>query len=589
MRPSILSAPRPKLTRFVVALGVLGGLLTSMPAYAQLSRVGPSTAAYYPGSVMRGTDTAYDPVNDVFLLVMAYGPVYGVFVSGATGAAVTPGFTIADGSLGFSSFPAVEYSPQANKGQGGFLVVWHAGNAPPNHIYGRMVAYAGAGLAGQLITSPATISGGDQGGSFWENIPSIAYSRTSQRFLVAWTTVQWGIQGRFVDTNGSLLNSVMQFENTGGSRDPSVAWNSATDEFGLIYTGWTSTSALASFRRIGAAGTISARTSFGFSKVTFATGIDVNSANQYVMTWALGPGTMSTVFDSAGTQLTSPTLVSSRIGFDQALGLAYNATTGTLLAVSHDLLSEEAAAVEINADGQPRTSAMVATNGATPKKGGSYYPRTTSRAGTNEWGVVYSRDFHGATHQLVASSATGSSPASGAGIGSTPTPSTPAPTTPTAPSTGCSTPDPFAAIGGGTCVNGGWRPSGSTGSSTGSTGGSTGSTGGSTGSTGGSTGGSSTGCSTPNPFASLGTGTCVNGGWVMSGSSSGGSSSGGSSTGCSTPNPFASLGTGTCVNGGWVMSGSSSGGSSSGCVGADPFTAIGGGVCVSGGWVPKGR
>ncbi len=49
-----------------------------------------------------------------------------------------------------------------------------------------------------------------------------------------------------------------------------------------------------------------------------------------------------------------------------------------------------------------------------------------------------------------------------------------------------------------------------------------------------------TGCATPDPFASIGGGACVNGGWTPRTSS------------CTTPDPFASIGGGTCVNGGWT-------------------------------------
>ena len=120
-------------------------------------------------------------------------------------------------------------------------------------------------------------------------------------------------------------------------------------------------------------------------------------------------------------------------------------------------------------------------------------------------------------------------------------------------------------------------------------------------------------CMTPDPFTSIGGGTCVNGGWVPSGfpsSASSGSSTVGSSSstrlwssssGCTTADPFVSLGGGVCVNGGWIpaamsssgstgSTGSTAGGSASsggGCTIPDPLTSIGGGVCINGGWVPK--
>jgi Bacterial Ig domain len=210
---------------------------------------------------------------------------------------------------------------------------------------------------------------------------------------------------------------------------------------------------------------------------------------------------------------------------------------------------------------------------------------------------------------------------------------------------GCKTPDPFTALGGGTCVNGNWLPPGmdssSHPSSSGSTG-TTGSTGSSSSSSPSSPSSSSGGCTTPDPFSALGGGTCANGNWLPPGmtvtaatsgktssssgstsSSSGSSGSSGSSSGsgststnsagrCVTPDPFTALGGGTCSNGSWlppatpIASGgspsqtsgdSTSSGStktttktttSTGCATADPFTALGGGTCVSGNWLPPG-
>jgi hypothetical protein len=204
------------------------------------------------------------------------------------------------------------------------------------------------------------------------------------------------------------------------------------------------------------------------------------------------------------------------------------------------------------------------------------------------------------------------------GSGTAPPGNSPPPTPPPTSSSGCATPDPFAAMGGGTCVNGGWLPPGMT-----------------------STGGSGTpppgnspppptpppptspsGCATPDPFAAMGGGTCVNGGWLPPGMTSPGGSGTPppgnspppptpppptSPSGCATPDPFAAMGGGTCLNGGWLPPGMTSAGGSgtpppgnspppptppptspSGCATPDPFTAMGGGTCVNGGWLPPG-
>ncbi len=399
------------------------------------------------------------------------------------------------------------------------------------------------------------VSAGEQGGSYQESGPPVAYSGTSHKFLVAWRTQGYGILARFIGTNGVPLGSDFALENPGGSRDPGLAWNPATDEFGLITTGFTSTNAYAAFRRVRASdGAVSARTTFGVAGGTFATDIAVNSANQYIVVWALHPGTMSATFNQAGSLLGSR-LVNGHIGYDQAMGLAYNAASGTFLAVSNMSSTLEVGAVEMNATGVPDSGLLTATNGAAH---GTFYPRVASSG--NVWDIVYSRDFAGPTDQIIKTTSTGGG-TSGTTTG----------TTSGGGGSTCTTVQPGANW---VCVNGGWIP----------------------GTTGGTTSG---GCTTASP----GTGwTCVNGGWVPPTTTGGGSTStctsmkpganwvcvnggwipGGTSTtsGCTTSSP----GTGwTCVNGGWIPPTTTGGGSTSTCTSMKPGANW---VCVNGGWIP---
>ena len=125
------------------------------------------------------------------------------------------------------------------------------------------------------------------------------------------------------------------------------------------------------------------------------------------------------------------------------------------------------------------------------------------------------------------------------------------------------------------------------------------------------------GCSSPDPFTALGGGTCYRGGWFPPGMAipDGGHASpappapsrdaSAPSSTCVTPDPFAALGGGTCYRGGWFPPGMAipDGGSaspaspapppgasapSSTCVTPDPFAALGGGTCYRGGWFPPG-
>jgi hypothetical protein len=190
----------------------------------------------------------------------------------------------------------------------------------------------------------------------------------------------------------------------------------------------------------------------------------------------------------------------------------------------------------------------------------------------------------------------------------------------------CATPDPFASMGGGTCCGGGWLPPGlackAPASSTTPTAPTT------------TTPPATTTpvvspsvCSTPDPFAALGGGICCNGGWIMRGMAcSAPSATTGPTTSpttpptstyvptvpttstCSTADPFAALGGGVCCNGGWIMKGMacsvpssspaapattapSTTSSPTGCTTPDPFATLPNliGVCVNGGWVPRPR
>jgi len=121
----------------------------------------------------------------------------------------------------------------------------------------------------------------------------------------------------------------------------------------------------------------------------------------------------------------------------------------------------------------------------------------------------------------------------------------------------------------------------------------------------------SSGCATPDPFASLGGGTCHNGAWLPPGMAPPGAAPAPApppprapTIACTTPDPFVALGGGTCYNGGWlppgmpIPQGSLTSSSTTiaaatftetgGCTTPDPFVELQGliGICQSGGWIP---
>ena len=233
-------------------------------------------------------------------------------------------------------------------------------------------------------------------------------------------------------------------------------------------------------------------------------------------------------------------------------------------------------------------------------------PGTLYHFRVSSWNAVgmlgTSADF---VFTTAASSGGGSGGTSGgapSGGGSTPAP----PTTPG----GCTTPDPFTSMGGGTCINSGWYPPGTTPTPTPTPTPQTPAPPQTPPPTGG--------CATPDPFTAIGGGTCINGGWLPRNvvtppappaqqtptptPTPAPPTPAPSPSSCATSDPFVALGGGTCFNGGWFPPGmlpapgnvapvtppSVPAGGSGGCVTPDPFSSIPGlhGVCVGGGWYP---
>ena len=584
-----------RLALLLLTAGATLSIVT--PAAAQLSRIGSNPALIATG--MRGTDSAYDPANGVYLVVGAYGATWGAFTN--TSGEVLSTFQI-NGSGGFAHFPRVAYSPHVSNGAGGtggFLVTWHEGAGGDNLVHTRIVAYPN-----RLVTGITTIP---SPGSWWEAGAAVAYSTSSRTFFTVFRTGDYRIWGARLNTSGGVMSSG-QISPGATFRDPNVAWNPHTDEFGVAYTGWGAGGASTTFTLVGAAGNVIRHNTFNFAGATYIGDLSFNVAtNRYVAVWSQGPTHGAEI--SAGGDVMAKGLVSSTTGTYDGLGLSYNPVSGTFLLVGHGP-SYDIWAAELNARGARTSGDTPITSAAGPI--GSFYPRAGARTNAPHWNVSFAHNFSSMRDQIVATSSGAGGPAGSLGSVA------PTPTSPGGGSTGgCPGTAPFP---GAVCVNGGWVPGTTSGGDTGgSTGGcpgtapfpgavcvnggwvagtgsgGSGSTGGCPGSapfpgavcvnggwvpgttSGGGSGGSTGGCPGSAPFPGA---VCSNGGWVP-GTSSGGS---GSTGGCPGTAPFPGA---VCVGGGWVPgTGSGGSGSTGGCTTPDPFTAIGGGTCVNGGWLP---
>ena len=104
---------------------------------------------------------------------------------------------------------------------------------------------------------------------------------------------------------GQIIGSPFQVS-SGAGRDPNVAWNSATDEFGLVYSGWDDSSAFVALARIGASnGALLRRNIFYRAGGTYITDIIYNTALGRFVTAYVGAGILSTELNAAGDALQS--------------------------------------------------------------------------------------------------------------------------------------------------------------------------------------------------------------------------------------------------------------------------------------------
>ena len=212
-------------------LALCGVLCSARPAAAQLTASGPSFLVAPVG--VRGTASAYDPQNNRFLVVAAYGPVTGRLVK-PDGTFATDPFQI-DLVTSFAHYPSVAYSPHVDGGRGGFLVTWHQNIGPAgNRVHARLISASGVPLGDPVMLGIEA--------TWWESSPSVDYATASQVFMVTWRIGAYQIRAARISITGqnldagsnpgtALAGAGILVTTTGGERDPSIAYNPTTDHF----------------------------------------------------------------------------------------------------------------------------------------------------------------------------------------------------------------------------------------------------------------------------------------------------------------------------------------------------------------------
>ncbi len=375
----------------ILVAGVLTVGLATTSASAQTAfRIGPSLTAISDG--VRGSNSAYDYKDSMYLVVGAMNNLDGVFVL-ADGGISTP-FTIAPP---YSQYPGVAYSPDMNGGAGGFLVTWHTSTGPSSAVVqGRMV-----GVNGGM----GPIFGISVDGSWWEAAADIAYSTTSKEFLVVWQGA--GIRAQRVGLNGELLGTNFGVTPPTYHRDPAVAYNPTNNQFMVVFGGADASSAFAAFQRVaaGSGALLGPETVLGRAAGVYIAEVAYNSVtNQYLAAWYQG-GTVGRLIDSAGNMAANVFLLSTTVTAYDALGIDFNASSGTFMMVSHMSSSFQDGAVEIGGSTGLPFAPIVATDA--PAARGNFYPKVTARVAKPEWLLTTATDFSHTTVQRLGSTAAG--------------------------------------------------------------------------------------------------------------------------------------------------------------------------------------
>jgi hypothetical protein len=500
-------------------------------------------------------DIAHDPVHDVYFVVSGVPVptqrlidrvVVGRFIDRAGNALSAQ--IVLDSQHGFV-VSQVAYSADVSDGAGGFggfMVIWT--NIASRSVVAQIVSYPGrlVGPKVPIFTAPPGLTGIMKA--------DIAYSPTDRVFLVVLGFL------KIITPSGSALNGpstlvrlnldAQPIGETALSSDPnlncpsrefslecnevSVVWNPTSGEFAAVYNE-VSEKTLA---RVRGDGTVISRTALGIGPRFGALAVNASTGNYLIL--GAGLGTTGAELDVAG-NLVSRGFVTSLLVTDNSefgfMGLSYLPASATFLLVGQ--LSgpgEDEVLLELNQHGValPTTLTRVFVGSV-----------LASHPVAPEW--MHVRLTWGGTAIIGTATRFGSSDAR---LG------------------GCTKPDPFVTVGGGTCLNGGWVPRLRIASATLPPG----------------------GCTTPDPFAVLGGGSCINGGWLPPGMVA--PIPPPPPQGCVSQMPAADW---VCVHGGWVPPthplahpAPSPAPSPAPCATPDPFTTIGGGICVNGGWVPRG-
>lgn len=392
-------------------------LALPLPSSAQASREGPTFGASgaWPGFAVRRPDVAYDPVNDVYLVVS--GPMtHGRFLT-ADGVPLGGDFYVS-ASGAYNQTPRVAYS----SGLGGFLVTWLDLRSNPNfaQVWGRLVKFGAGGApvfpAGDfLIGAPVPGVDGERGAA-------VAYSTLSQRFLVVFHQYGGGgvpandIRGQLVADNGSLVGGVINvtFDNH-FQGEVGVSYSPASNQFLVGYRHFYEPSGPATIQ----VRTVNADTGALGTPVDLTAAVNTNvpeiayntSTNQFFVGWWQANSYYGRFVAPDGSVIGNAFPFVVNYGGYDSLGIAYNGVSGTFFAVFHGRapsgFPQEDTGAQVSGTGTPDVEFDVTQTG---NQLGNFNPRIAAHASRKEWTMVTSTGFAVVSGQRIKTLNTGTGP-----------------------------------------------------------------------------------------------------------------------------------------------------------------------------------
>jgi hypothetical protein len=412
---------QPRVSRPLALVVAIAVFIPSV-CLASASRLGPTFNASGPGPLgSKRTDVAYDPVNDVYLMVsgpVSYpGAVFGRFIDG-NGNPLGSAFSMTQ-SGAHSQCPRVAYSAAL----GGFLVVWEDLRVTLlGQVWGRYIKF-GAGGMPQFVTNDVDIFN-PPGGTFSESTPVVGCAGALGECLVAWQQVlNADVHAIRVNLTGQTVGSEYPLSNdTDWDTDPNITYDPASGQYVLVHTVFNNAGGFGEIW----AHRIKAGTGEWQGPVHVAQGLTTIPAvalnvatGQFLIAWWEGSGPVyNGRFMNADGTLAGGIipLLAGYHGYD-ALSGAYNLISGTFVFVTHGLAAEDVA-FQVSGQGLPDPVFQATVTGSLK---GNYFPKIASHTQRAEWLMVTTTDFVYAAGQRISSTNTGGP---GGGGGQIPPPPT---------------------------------------------------------------------------------------------------------------------------------------------------------------------